>query len=776
MNLIFERFYRMFQNNQQGKRHFLFAFMPFLFFACGGSQAEKIECLNVDSLYLIPQPVLLEKREGSFKLSRETQLTYSENLFQEGNYLAGLIDSASTFQVNQVKNDAKTSSEIELRLVNDFPPELQHGEAYRLIIAPEKVQITALTTTGIMRGIQTLRQLFIPAFHKREKRTAWYLPCLKIEDKPAFEHRGLMLDVCRHFFEKEVVFKYLDAMAFYKMNILHFHLTEDQGWRIAIEKYPLLNKISSFRTEKDDSRYGGFYTKADLKEIVAYAAERHIVVIPEIEMPGHAQAALAAYPQFSCHGGPIEVVNDWGVFKEIYCAGNDSTFIFIEDVLTEVMEIFPSEYIHIGGDEAPKFRWEHCTKCQQRMKDEGLADEHELQRYFIQRIEKFLNAHGRKLIGWDEILEGGLSENASVQSWRGMDGGLAAAQQKHYVVMSPTSHCYLDYGLDAIDLKKVYSFNPIPEDLAPELYKYILGGEVNMWTEHVPDEANLDSKVFPRVIALAEVLWTGPDTNRYQNFFDRLQKHYPVLQHFGIGYGTETVPLKIETYTEDQVPYLALHKNLPELELKYRMICSSCDTNWAVYSQPIVLDQRGELEVMCYKGSRPYGEPIHQTVSAHRALFAPAVYRNSWNAWYPASGKFALTDGKLGSHNFRDGNWQGFWGQDLEVVLDLGKMTPISEIQLRFLEYTNAWIVAPHQFELSVSADNTNWTSLSDVRVIPVNAAAVEGILINPFLIQFNPTETHYLKLIVRNAGKMPPSHEAAGQDSWIFIDEIVVQ
>ncbi|MBK9592135.1 MAG: beta-N-acetylhexosaminidase [Crocinitomicaceae bacterium] len=422
--------------------------------SCGGHDAENAEYINVDSLYLIPEPVLVEKREGFFKINSETVLSYPEDLINEGDYFNKLIDSSSSFQLTKVLKSQSNKSEIELKIVNDFPAELQHGEAYRLIISPEKLQITALTSTGIMRGIQTVRQLFIPAFHSGEKRQAWYLPCLKIEDKPAFEHRGLMLDVCRHFFEKEVIFEYLDLMAFYKMNILHFHLTEDQGWRIQIDKYPLLNTISSYRKEKDGTIYGGFYTKEDLKEIVAYAKERHIVVIPEIELPGHAQAALAAYPEYSCNGGPIEVVNDWGVFKEIYCAGNDSTFKFLEDVLTEVMEIFPSEYIHIGGDEAPKFRWEHCAKCQQRMKDEGLKDEHELQSYFIQRIEKFLNSKGRKLIGWDEILEGGLSENASVQSWRGMDGGLAAAQQKHYVVMSPTSHCYIDYGLDAIDLKK----------------------------------------------------------------------------------------------------------------------------------------------------------------------------------------------------------------------------------------------------------------------------------------------------------------------------------
>jgi hexosaminidase len=744
--------------------------------SCGGHDAENAEYINVDSLYLIPEPVLVEKREGFFKINSETVLSYPEDLINEGDYFNKLIDSSSSFQLTKVLKSQSNKSEIELKIVNDFPAELQHGEAYRLIISPEKLQITALTSTGIMRGIQTVRQLFIPAFHSGEKRQAWYLPCLKIEDKPAFEHRGLMLDVCRHFFEKEVIFEYLDLMAFYKMNILHFHLTEDQGWRIQIDKYPLLNTISSYRKEKDGTIYGGFYTKEDLKEIVAYAKERHIVVIPEIELPGHAQAALAAYPEYSCNGGPIEVVNDWGVFKEIYCAGNDSTFKFLEDVLTEVMEIFPSEYIHIGGDEAPKFRWEHCAKCQQRMKDEGLKDEHELQSYFIQRIEKFLNSKGRKLIGWDEILEGGLSENASVQSWRGMDGGLAAAQQKHYVVMSPTSHCYIDYGLDAIDLKKVYSFNPIPENLEKEFHKYILGAEVNMWTERVPDRANLDSKVFPRMIALAEMLWSGPDTSRYNSFYQRLQKHYPIWDYFGIKYGMESVPFELETVCEDQEVFIDVKKNIPDLELKYRWLCDECDTNLTTFSNRIVLDKTGDLEVYAYKNGKQYGNSTIQKINNHLALFSPATFANVYHEWYASSGEFALTDGKLGSYNFRDGNWQGFWGKDLDVILDLGEEKTISRVTVNFLQYINAWIMTPNKITISYSPDNKSCFNVKNQKIIPVNAASVDGITVNPYLISFDPFVARYIRIEAENYGKLPASHEAAGQDAWLFVDEIIVE
>ena len=751
--------------------------------SCTGADKEtNVEYIHQDSLYLIPQPMSLEKRENSFKLDVETHLIFAPELESEGNYLSNLIESSSTFSVPKNLKSKTITPTIELKLVNEFPPELQNGEAYRLIISEDEMQITALTPVGIMRGIQTLRQLFIPAFHAQEKRSAWYVPCLKIEDAPAFEHRGLLLDVCRHFFEKDVILKYIDLLAYYKMNILHLHLTEDQGWRIQIDKYPKLNKISSWRKDTTENLYGGFYTKTDLKEIVAYAKERHITVIPEIELPGHSQAALAAYPQFSCNGGPIEVANDWGVFKEIYCAGNDSTFIFLEDILKEVMEIFPSEYIHIGGDESPKFRWEHCAKCQKKMKDEGLANEHELQSYFIQRIEKFLNDNRRKLIGWDEILEGGLSENATVQSWRGMDGGLAAAKDSHYVIMSPTSHCYLDYGLDAIDLKKVFEFNPIPEGLDKSLHKYILGAECNMWTEHVPDKKNLDSKVFPRLIAMAEVLWANPDKNNFNEFYLRLQKHYPVLELFGVDYGSEMLPAKINTsFSDSHELVLLINKNLDDLDIKCRWNCPDCDTNFTDcdYHQPFLDTLPFQLELRAFKNGKLYGEPIFQKIEFHKGVYANVTYKTNYNKSYDGGGIFGLVDGKLGSENFRDGNWQGFFGVPIELDIDLRArgLTKISYIGANFYYYSNAWIFLPEKFQFSHSNDGVNWTTCY---VIPkINhrqyIKAGQGIQLIESEIE-TPISMRYLKIKIEGIDKVPDWHEAAGQDSWLFIDEIILQ
>lgn len=755
-------------------RIYRFLFTLFFLSACGSPQTDfsEEEYPQVDSLQLIPWPLELEKREGYFSIDSRTSFVSSSDLQNESDYLKKLIDQH--LDNSQKKSSSGVSTEIELKLVNDFPDKLQNGEAYRLIIAPEKLQVTALTSTGIMRGIQTMQQLFVPAFSLGEKRYQWYLPCLKIEDKPAFEHRGLLLDVCRHFFDKEVVLKYLDMMSYYKMNILHLHLTEDQGWRLPVEQYPLLNTISSYRTEKDGQIYGGCYSKEELKDIVAYAQERHIVVIPEIELPGHSQAALAAYPQYSCSGGPIEVANDWGVFKEIYCAGNDSTFVFLENILTEVMEIFPSEYIHIGGDEAPKYRWEHCIKCQKRMKDENLKDEHELQSYFIRRIEKFLNENGRKLIGWDEILEGGLSENATVQSWRGLDGGLEAALQKHYVIMSPTSHCYLDYGLDAIDLKKIYSFNPVPGELPADLKKYILGGECNMWTEHVPDEAILDSKVFPRMIALAEVLWSGPDTNRYASFYQRLQKHYSILESKGIQYGAEAIPFRVQSQKTENSFKIVLENIQPGLTVKYQRI--NKDESWQEYLAPIEFDFTGKVVFQAFKNDKTYGFADTVSLANHLALFKSVIYENPWNDWYAAGGKQALVDGQLGSYNFRDGNWQGFWGKDLEVVIDLDAPTEVKRLTLNSLEYSNAWIMRPQSVFITYSDDEKKFTPVKDLRVIPVNAAKRDGIEVTPYLCEFSPVHCRYLKIVAKNYGKLPPTHEAAGQDAWLFVDEIIVE
>lgn len=430
-------------------------------------------------------------------------------------------------------------------------------EGYTLTIKPNLTSLFAPHPRGLLLGVQTIRQILGHAPGEAapgsEKPTSVFqLPCVVIRDEPRYRWRGMLLDCGRHFMDKEFVKRYIDLLAYHKMNVLHWHLTEDQGWRIEIKKYPKLTEIGAWREATRESeqpragqRYGGFYTQDDIREIVAYAKSRHVTIVPEIEMPGHSVAALAAYPELSCTGGPFEVSTRWGVHQDVYCAGNDQVFEFLEDVLSEVIELFPSEFIHIGGDECPKQRWKACPKCQARIKAEGLKDEHELQSYFIRRIEKFLNSKGRRLVGWDEILEGGLAPNATVQSWRGMRGALAAATAGHDVISSPTSHCYLDYAqvrlpgeptwMGYLPLERVYSFEPTPAELTPEQARHVLGLEGNMWTEHAPRE-RVDRQVFPRLCALAEVGWSPKELRDWEDFSARMMTHYRRLDALGVTY------------------------------------------------------------------------------------------------------------------------------------------------------------------------------------------------------------------------------------------------
>ena len=463
---------------------------------------------------IIPQPAELDATPGEFRITESTTIWVAAGDAEVracGTFLAECLRQQTGYELPVQEAAAGKLAESAsggLRFIATRSGNAS-DEEYHLLVTPNAVTLTANQPRGVFLGIQTIRQLLRPAPAAGEaagirKNINWRLPCVRISDRPRYRWRGMLLDCGRHFMTKDFVKRYIDLLAYHKMNVLHWHLTEDQGWRIEIRKYPKLTEIGAWRGTGGE-RYGGFYTQDDIREIVAYAQSRYVTIVPEIEMPGHAQAALASYPKLSCTGGPFEVGTKWGVYEEVYCAGNEQTFAFLEDVLSEVLELFPSEFIHIGGDECPKTRWQACPKCQARIKAEGLKDEHELQSYFIRRIEKFLNSKGRRLIGWDEILEGGLAPNATVQSWRGLAGAIAAAESGHDVVSSPTSHCYLDYAqarrpgeptwMGYIDLATTYSFEPTPAQLTPAQARHVLGLEGNIWTEHAPQE-RVDWQVF----------------------------------------------------------------------------------------------------------------------------------------------------------------------------------------------------------------------------------------------------------------------------------------
>ncbi|GGK62560.1 beta-N-acetylhexosaminidase [Rufibacter glacialis] len=507
---------------------------------------------------IIPKPVKLTPAKGEFQLGPKTQVLLGSNapdLKTATDFLVDLVETSAGYKLGYGTKDKKNT--ISFRL----DPSIANEEGYQLEVTPKKVTVTAKTAKGAFLAIQTLRQLMPAAIEtKNSGQKSFKIPAVSIEDAPRFAYRGLMLDVARHFQPISFVKKYIDLLAFYKINTLHFHLTEDQGWRIEIKKYPKLQEISAWRKETkvghrrdtdkgfDGKPHGGYYTQEELKDLVAYAQARFITVIPEIEMPGHSLAALAAYPELGCKDSTYQVSGTWGVFKDIYCP-NEVTFKFLEDVLTEVMAIFPSKYIHIGGDEAPKDVWKKSAKAQEVIKREGLKDEHELQSYFIQRMEKFLNSKGRAIIGWDEILEGGLAPNATVMSWRGEKGGIAAAKQKHDVIMTPNTHLYFDHYQTKENLKvepqaiggflpleKVYSYNPVPAVLTPEEAKHVLGVQANLWTEYIPTQEHAESMTFPRACALAEVAWTPLTQKDYADFRLRLEQNLKHLDNLKVNY------------------------------------------------------------------------------------------------------------------------------------------------------------------------------------------------------------------------------------------------
>ncbi len=455
------------------------------------------------TINIIPIPKTIIQKDGYFEINKQTKILFERGTENVARYLKDILEPALGYDIGleELNNSSKNNS-IILRL-----SKLNSGlgnEGYTLTTNPDNIIIEANELNGLFYGIQTLRQLLpVEIESKKEVESVeWKVPCVEINDKPEFVWRGLNLDCCRHFMGKDFIKRYIDLLAYHKMNVLHWHLTEDQAWRIEIKKYPELTIKGAWRTYDDGSVYGGFYSQDDIKEIVKYAASRFVTVVPEIEMPGHSTAAISCYPEISCTGGPFEVGTLWGIYSDVYCAGNEKTFQFLQDVIDEVVELFPSKYIHIGGDEVPKNRWENCPKCQQELNQKTLKMNMDLQSYFVKRMEKFINSKGKQIIGWDEILEGGLAPEATVQSWRGVKGAIDAAKQGHDVIVSPTSNCYFDYPVDVTDLQKVYSFDPVPPELNAEERKHVLGSEGNMWTEYAPQQL-VDDRLFPRYTCIS---------------------------------------------------------------------------------------------------------------------------------------------------------------------------------------------------------------------------------------------------------------------------------
>jgi hexosaminidase len=728
---------------------------------------------------IIPKPKSIVVNDGVFKLNSDTKIFFDSNSKKVADYLVDALNPATGFEFNSENWNGKVESNAIILYLTKSNTDYGR-EGYTLIINPFNVIIEANELNGLFYGVQTLRQLFDPYINSvaRVEGIEWKLPCIVILDKPEFQWRGLNLDCCRHFMTKDFVKRYIDLLAYHKFNTLHWHLTEDQAWRIEIKKYPELTKKGAFRTYDDGSVYGGFYTQEDIKEVVEYAASRFINVVPEIEMPGHSTAAVSCYPEISCTGGPFDVGTLWGIFYDVYCAGNEKTFQFLEDVISEVVELFPYKYIHIGGDEVPKNRWKECSKCQQRIIDEGLADEQELQSYFITRMEKFINSKGKQIIGWDEILEGGLAPEATVQSWRGVKGAIDAAKQGHDVIVSPTSHCYYDYPVDVTDMQKVYSFDPVPPELTDDERKHVLGSEGNMWSEYAPQEL-IDDRLFPRMLALSEVIWTYPAERDYEEFRQRVQKHYDRLDLLGVNYGLETRPFEIsKVYNPDKNVFdVSVTQQQKDIELKIGM-----------FGQQLFVEQKsdnifsfeipksGLLQISHHRNNKTVGKNFVHGFTFNKATRKKVSLTYSFSNKYPASGEDALTDGLRGSDSFRGGDksWQGYQGTDFEAVVELEEITDINKISIGFFQASSSWVVFPLYVEYFISDDGNNFTQVGKVDI--------KSSLRNPdwvqkdFSVDVQSIKCRYVKIFAKNLDALPSWHPEAGGKPWLMVDEIIVE
>ena len=717
---------------------------------------------------IIPKPQQSIILKGHFVYSHE--ISFKANGINDNlkNYFEDYL--TQKYNIKFVNNDNMKIPLIIFQIDKNFLS--TKPEAYSLKIISNKIKIISSTEKGLFYGLQTLFQL-LP--DKNSSAEEIKIQNCEITDWPCFSWRGLNLDCARHFISKDFINRYIDILAYYKFDVLHWHLTDDQGWRIDIKRYPKLTQVGAWRKEADRSIYGGFYTQEDIKEIVAYAKSRYITIVPEIEMPGHCTASLAAYPENSCTGGPFEVPITWGVFKDIYCAGRDSTFTFLENILDEVINLFPGKYIHIGGDEVPKDRWKECPRDHTRIKSEGLKDEEGLQSYFIKRISKYLNSRGKEVIGWDEILQGGLAPGAIVESWQSFKGAAQAANLGHYTICSPAVFTYLSSSPEDLDLRTAYSFNPVPDSLPADETKYILGGEASLWTENCPQE-KVDTQLFPRMLALSEVLWSNPKGRDFNEFHSRVEKAYDDLTSHDIKFGPESRTITFSTsYNEEKKEFTVNVKtDQKDLIIRYTENGKEPDLLSSIYTKPIKINNTANLKIAAFRNGQAIGKQTNLSFDFHKALNAKLTLLNPYSERYRASGDNSLIDGIRGTDNFRDGLWQGYEGEDFDAIIDMGKIEDISSVTPRFLLNTGSWIFLPIKVTVSLSKDGKNYFEEKSINNnVPEKNP---DIVLKDYPFRFSKQEVRYIKVKAVSIKKCPPWHPGAGGKAWLFIDEIEVE
>lgn len=766
-------------------------------FFLGGFLISCEQKIGTADYQVIPLPKEITlNNETPFSLSDNIFIYYdeSDSLRREAEFLSEYLSDILNlnFRIKPFPKKAIAGIFLQIDTTVTATP-----ESYQIEITPEKLIITGADAAGVFYGIQTLRK----CLSVEPDCEVVHCPAGIIRDWPQFSYRGMHLDVARHFIPLDSVKRYLDMMAMHNINKFHIHLTDDQGWRMEIKKYPELTNVGAWRSgtvvgrntnQYDSIRHGGFYTQEELRDLVAYAAERHITIIPEIDLPGHTQAVLAAFPQFGCTGGPYEVWQRWGVSDEVICAGNDSAMLFLENILNEVMDVFPSEIIHIGGDECPKTRWQKCPMCQKKIKELGLkkdarfsAEDH-LQSYVMNRMEKVVQARGRRVMGWDEILEGSISPSAMIMSWRGTSGGIEAAQKGHDVVMSPGDYLYFSQGQSLtpenepvfadgyLPVERVYSFNPLPNELSPAQQKHIVGVQANIWGEYVHRFKDVEYDALPRMAALAELQWCSKEQLNYQDFVNRcfrMAKHYDIYHY---NYAHHIFDLQADiTPDYDKGCIVVTLSHFGEAGVSYTLDSKDTNKAWLPYKEPIEIREDADFSAMLVRPKSGETSIVDIPFRFSKSSMKPVTLKNPPHENYTYAGAPTLIDGLHGSQNYRTGRWIGFWGTPLEATIDLQQPTEIQKVAFSSILNINDWIYNPKQFEVSVSDDGKNFRKVAQQSYPLADWDHMNNI--ENYELTFSPTTTRYIKVYI-SGHQLPKNHTGYGFPAWIFVDEITVE
>jgi hexosaminidase len=764
-----------------------------LFSTCFYACSEK-RTLNSD-YEIIPKPLDVNcKGDASFLLKDGVAVIYPENNQKMQDNAEFLVDYVEKQTGVKLTSHAGMPVDGAICLTLDLSDD--NAEAYKLIVNDKRVCISGASEAGVFYGIQTLRKSLPVAQDINVN-----LSAVEIYDKPRFAYRGAMLDVARHFYTVDEVKTFIDMLALHNINRFHWHLTDDQGWRIEIKKYPKLMSVASERKETvvgrwysgiyDGKPYGGYYTQDELRDVIDYAAKRHITIIPEVDLPGHMQAALTAYPELGCTGGPYEVRTIWGVSQDVLCVGNDFTLQFVKDVLSEVADIFPSEYIHIGGDECPKVRWEKCPKCQERIKSLGLKSdakhtkEQRLQSYMIQEAAKYLKEKGKRIIGWTEILEGGLVPDATLMSWIGESGGIEAAHQHHDVIMTPNTYLYFDYYQSKkvedeplaiggyLPIEKTYNYEPMPKELTKEEQQYIKGVQANLWTEYIPVFSQVQYMVLPRLGAAAEVQWTDPSKKDYKDFLRRVPHLVAVYDCYGWNYATHVYDVNVDMKADTVNHVLNVQLSTMADDPIYYTLDGQDPTEKSLkYTKPFTIDQSVVLKTMAVHPDRTSKISV-DTIRFNKATLKPVVLLQPNESRFSPDGPVVLVDGRNGNHSFDTGAWLAVAGNDLEAVINMQAETILSSASVHVYVRKDAWLFDARGFSVSVSSDNKNYKEVASQEYKQMQESDSDGIIEHE--LSFDPCKATYVKIKVISEKSMPDWHWDAGKAPFLLVDEIIL-